>query len=105
MSVTISKIEPIVVSQTLDEPFYFSQWEYQKRTICLVKITTNTGLVGWGEGYGPFGVVKAAIEFFQPLLVTFLIFHHFQNLLVKFGLSEMKHTKICAIFLILCTFT
>ena len=82
MSITISKIEPIVVSQKLDEPFYFSQWEYQKRTICLVKITTNTGLVGWGEGYGPFGVVKAAIEFFQPLLVTFLRFHHFQNLFV-----------------------
>ena len=67
MSVTIAKIEPIVVSQTLDEPFYFSQWEYQKRTICLVKITTNTGIVGWGEGYGPFGIVKAAIEFFEPL--------------------------------------
>ena len=80
MSVTILKIEPIVVSQTLDEPFYFSQWEYQKRTICLVKITTNTGLVGWGEGYGPFGVVKAAIEFFQQLLVTFLRFHNFRNL-------------------------
>ena len=82
MSVTILKIEPIVVSQTLDEPFYFSQWEYQKRTICLVKITTNTGLVGWGEGYGPFGVVKAAIEFFQQLLVTFLRFHNFRNLFV-----------------------
>ena len=63
MSFTIAKIEPIVVSQTLEEPFYFSQWEYQKRTICLVKITTNTGIVGWGEGYGPFGIVKAAIEF------------------------------------------
>ena len=63
----IAQIEPIVVSQTLDEAFYFSQWEYQKRTICLVKVTTESGLVGWGEGYGPFGVVKAAIEFFTPL--------------------------------------
>jgi len=76
MSVTISKIEPILVSQTLDEPFYFSQWEYQKRTICLVKITTNTGLVGWGEGYGPFGVVKAAIEFFQPFILGMNALEH-----------------------------
>ena len=67
--VSIEKIEPVVVSQTLDEPFYFSQWEYQTRTICLVKVSTNNGLTGWGEGYGPYGVVKAAIEFFSPLLV------------------------------------
>ena len=67
MSVTIENIEPVIVSQTLEEPFYFSQWEYQKRTICLVRVTTNTSVVGWGEGYGPFGVVKAAIEFFKPL--------------------------------------
>ena len=38
-SMTIEKIEPIVVSQSLKEPFYFSQWEYQSRTICLVKGT------------------------------------------------------------------
>ena len=44
----IAQIEPIVVSQTLDQAFYFSQWEYQKRTICLVKVTTESGLVGWG---------------------------------------------------------
>ena len=62
----IESIEPIIVKQELQEPFYFSQWEYQSRTICLVKITTNSGLIGWGEGYGPFGVVKAAIEFFKP---------------------------------------
>jgi len=69
MSVTIENIEPVIVSQTLEEPFYFSQWEYQKRTICLVRVTTNTGIVGWGEGYGPFGVVKAAIEFFKPFIL------------------------------------
>ena len=67
MALKIAEIKPIVVSQTLDEAFYFSQWEYQKRTICLIKITTESGLVGWGEGYGPYGVVKAAIEFFTPL--------------------------------------
>ena len=64
---TISKIEPIIVQQTLSESFYFSQWEYQSRTICLVKITTKGGIIGWGEGYGPYGLVKSAIDFFTPL--------------------------------------
>lgn len=62
----IKSIEPIVVSQELNEAFHFSQWEYKSRTICLVKVTTENGTVGWGEGYGPAYLVKAAIEFFTP---------------------------------------
>jgi D-galactarolactone cycloisomerase len=59
----IKKIEPFIVSQQLEEPFHFSQWEYQTRTICLVKITTADGTYGWGEGYGPANLVKAGIDF------------------------------------------
>lgn len=65
----IIKIEPVIVSQQLKEPFYFSQWEYQSRTICLIKITTDNGIYGWGEGYGPAGLVKAGIEFFTPFIL------------------------------------
>ena len=64
----IKKIEPVIVSQQLDEPFHFSQWEYQSRTICLVKITAEDGTYGWGEGYGPANVVKAGIEYFTPFI-------------------------------------
>jgi D-galactarolactone cycloisomerase len=64
----IIKIEPVVVNQQLKKPFHFSQWEYQTRTICLVKITTEDGIFGWGEGYGPAGMVKAGIEFFTPFI-------------------------------------
>lgn len=64
----IAKIEPFVVSQELKEPFYFSQWEYKTRTICLVKITTEDGTYGWGEGYGPAHLVKAGIDFFEPFI-------------------------------------
>lgn len=64
----IEKIEPIIVHQHLAEPFYFSQWEYQTRMICLVKITTDEGTYGWGEGYGPANLVKAGIEFFAPFI-------------------------------------
>jgi len=65
----ISTIEPFVVSHKLERGFYFSQWQYDTRTICLVKITCDDGTFGWGEGYGPAEVIKAGIEFFRPLLI------------------------------------
>jgi D-galactarolactone cycloisomerase len=65
----ISTIEPFVVSHKLKEAFFFSQWHYDTRTICLVKITCDDGSFGWGEGYGPAHVIKAGVEFFEPLLI------------------------------------
>ena len=65
----ISTIEPFVVSHHLKERFYFSQWQYDTRTICLVKITCDDGTFGWGEGYGPARIIKAGIEFFRELLI------------------------------------
>ncbi len=65
----ISTIEPFIVSHHLKERFYFSQWQYDTRTICLVKITCDDGTFGWGEGYGPAGVIKAGVEFFRELLI------------------------------------
>lgn len=65
----IKNIEPYVISHELDTPFYFSQWQYNTRKICLVKITLEDGTYGWGEGYGPAGVIKAGIEFFKPFII------------------------------------
>ena len=65
----IKKIEPFVITHELDTPFYFSQWQYDTRKICLVKITLEDGTYGWGEGYGPANVIKAGIEFFRPFLI------------------------------------
>ncbi len=65
----IKSIETFVVQQSLKESFYFSQWEYNSRSICLVKVTLENGVFGWGEGYGPAGIVKAGIDFFRPLLI------------------------------------
>lgn len=65
----ISKIETFLLSDTLDEKFYFSQFEYSSRLICIVKLTTDDGYVGWGEGYGPAGVIKESIEFLKPLVL------------------------------------
>jgi D-galactarolactone cycloisomerase len=65
----IIRIEPFVVSQPLQKPFSYSQWEYDRRTVCLVRVVADDGTYGWGEGYGPAGVIRAGIEFFSPLLI------------------------------------
>ncbi|MCK0189942.1 mandelate racemase/muconate lactonizing enzyme family protein [Arenibacter sp. F20364] len=65
----ISNIEPFVITHKLDTPFYFSQWQYDTRKICIVKITLEDGTYGWGEGYGPAGVIKSGIEFLKPFLL------------------------------------
>ena len=65
----ITKIETYIVEQKLEQPFFFSQWEYTSRQVCLVKITTQDGTYGWGEGYGPAKIVQAAVEFFEPLVI------------------------------------
>lgn len=72
----ILSIEPIIVSQKLKKPFHFSQWEYQTRTICLVKVITEDGTYGWGEGYGPANLVKAGIDFFTPFILELNALDH-----------------------------
>ncbi len=65
----ITDIECYVVEQQLEQPFTFSQWAYDRRTICLVKVVTENGAYGWGEGYGPAIVIKAGIELLKPLVI------------------------------------
>ncbi|GAF02145.1 mandelate racemase/muconate lactonizing enzyme family protein [Saccharicrinis fermentans] len=65
----VTSIESFILSDTLKESFYFSQWEYCERQICIVKITCDDGHVGWGEGYGPAKLVKAGIEHLTPYVL------------------------------------
>ncbi|WP_299602861.1 mandelate racemase/muconate lactonizing enzyme family protein [uncultured Aquimarina sp.] len=65
----IKSIESFVLVDTLKESFSFSQWEYSERRICIVKITSDSGHVGWGEGYGPANVLKAGIDYLAPYLI------------------------------------
>ena len=66
---TITAIECHVVEQRLAQPFGFSQWNYERRSACLVKIVAADGTYGWGDGYGPAGVVRAGVEMLRPLLL------------------------------------
>lgn len=72
----ILSIDAFILSDKLTEPFYFSQFEYTERKICIVKVTTADGTVGWGEGYGPATLVKAGIEFLSPLAIGRDALHH-----------------------------
>ena len=65
----ITSITTYLLSDTLDERFYFSQFEYASRLICVVKVATDEGIVGWGEGYGPAEVIRSAIDFFTPMVI------------------------------------
>lgn len=65
----IKSIESYVLSDKLKESFYFSQWEYSERKICIVKVTSDTGHVGWGEGYGPADLVRAGIQHLTPFVI------------------------------------
>ena len=65
----IIKIEPFVLSDQLEQSFFFSQWAYNERRICVVKITTDEGIYGWGEGYGPADVIRQGIALLEPILI------------------------------------
>lgn len=65
----IAAVDTFVVRRKLERPFYFSQWEYDQRAVCLVRITTDDGVYGWGEGYGPADVVAAGIRFLTPFIM------------------------------------
>lgn len=65
----IKSIECFVLRDKLKKSFYFSQWEYSERRICIIKITSDTGHIGWGEGYGPAGIIRAGIEHITPFIL------------------------------------
>ena len=66
----IEKVESFLVSHSLEKAFSFSQKEYQSRAACLVKVTTDEGSYGWGEGYGPAELVEAGVGYLAPLILN-----------------------------------
>lgn len=65
----IAKIETFILKDTLSKSFFFSQWEYSERCICIVKVTASNGQYGWGEGYGPASVLEAGIKLLKPIVI------------------------------------
>ncbi|MDO7173109.1 mandelate racemase/muconate lactonizing enzyme family protein [Mariniflexile sp. AS56] len=65
----IEKIEAFVLKDELSNSFFFSQWEYAERRICVVKVTASDGTYGWGEGYGPAALIETGIKMLEPIVV------------------------------------
>ena len=66
----IEIIKTYHLTHKLEEPFGFSQWQYDTRNALLVEIIDDSGAVGWGECYGPASVTQCAIDtFYAPLLL------------------------------------
>lgn len=66
----IASIKTHHVKCELETPFGFSQWFYGQRNVLLVEITTDTGVTGWGECYGPAEVIQTAVDrFYAPKII------------------------------------
>ncbi|MCA0932503.1 mandelate racemase/muconate lactonizing enzyme family protein [Lutimonas saemankumensis] len=65
----IEKVETFVLKDKLSKSFFFSQWEYSERSICVVKITASDGTYGWGEGYGPAKILEEGVNFLKPIVI------------------------------------
>lgn len=66
----ITEVRTHLVSQELQTPFGMSQWHWTTRASCLVEISTDDGLTGWGECFGPAEPNQALIDStYQPLII------------------------------------
>ncbi|HEY4252803.1 MAG TPA: mandelate racemase/muconate lactonizing enzyme family protein [Roseomonas sp.] len=52
-----------ILQSKVDRPFVSARgWQYSTRASCIVEISTDAGITGWGECYGPAAVNKTVIE-------------------------------------------
>jgi D-galactarolactone cycloisomerase len=65
----IREVRTYVLEAALSEPFAYSRAWYGRRGAMLVEISTEDGVVGWGEAYGIARVTAAAVEHFREALV------------------------------------
>ena len=68
----ITDIKTYILKVPLKEPFYSASMYFDYRKTLCVKVETDEGIVGWGEGgqFGPADIPKIAIEkVLKPLLI------------------------------------
>jgi D-galactarolactone cycloisomerase len=66
----IVSIRSWVLRAELRETFSFSQFSYSRRETALVEVSTDDGLTGWGEAYGPSLPAASAVrDFFAPMVL------------------------------------
>jgi len=104
----ISDLDVFVLKTPLETPFAFSQGWVHQRSATLVRVTTDNGLVGWGEaftqGLEPPEIAAAAITHaFKPLVMgcnpldTCVLWHKMYAHSRDFGRSGSVVSAISAI--------
>jgi D-galactarolactone cycloisomerase len=96
----ISTVTTHVLEAPLTVPFRWSFNRADTRSTVLVEITTENGLTGWGECFGPARPIAAIIEAFGPLLINadaLAIEAIWQDLYNKFRDQGQKGMVISAI--------
>ncbi|WP_372624555.1 mandelate racemase/muconate lactonizing enzyme family protein [Falsiroseomonas sp.] len=68
-STTIRAITPHILMADLAEPFAYSQAWYRRRGAMLVEVTTEDGITGWGEAFGPPELTAPIVAWLAPLVV------------------------------------
>lgn len=59
----ITSVQAMILRTKMDKPFTSARgWWYKTKNAMLVKVTTDEGIEGWGEAYGPAEVTKAVID-------------------------------------------
>ena len=64
----ITDLETFQLSSSLDAPFGWSQGQINLRSVGIVKVTTDEGIVGWGEGCGGPGE-NVVSDLIAPLVI------------------------------------
>jgi D-galactarolactone cycloisomerase len=65
----IARVRSHVLEAPLSEPFAWSFTETAVRGSCVVEVTTEDGLSGWGECIGPARLNAALVAAYAPLLI------------------------------------
>jgi D-galactarolactone cycloisomerase len=65
----IREIRAHVLEVPIEGVFAYSQAWYTKRSAMIVEIVTESGLVGWGEAFGPARITAAVVAHLRPLLL------------------------------------
>ncbi len=96
----IVKVESHVLQYDLPEVLGYSQQYYTKRSTHLIEVTTDEGITGWGECFGPGNIAlanKAIVErVIQPMILgddalsRDVIWHKVYNLLRDHGQKGMS---------------
>jgi len=65
----ITAIRTHVLQARLSQPFAYSRAWYDTRMAMIVEIETDSGLVGWGESYGPAWMTAGVVRTVAPWFV------------------------------------